>query len=227
MSVPIRLDLAFSQTHRITVDIFGFQIHSIDFDFISIPDEIPCKTSLVDDMPSVIGILNKNQFHISLEIFDLAYYEEQKAAHAAFYLNVWFDDVAKLSVFEFSTHGERELKKIYGSTVLRLVHDQTEGKLFVIDKLNETCELMQMQSWLNQFKGDTSKNSHAALEIIANPADFFSKNETTYNMLKTELMERQFNAESWILTRFTYPYSSPEATTFNWKWTSKDWIVYD
>ena len=76
MSVPIRLDLAFSQTHRITVDIFGFQTYSIDFDFISIPDEIPCKTSLVDDMPSVIGKTSKNQFHISLEIFDLAYYEE-------------------------------------------------------------------------------------------------------------------------------------------------------
>lgn len=225
MSVPIRVDLAYSQTHKVTIDLFGFQNEINDADFISIPDEVPCATSVVQTMPSVVNEKTKNQFHIALEIFDLAYYEnEKKASHAAFYLNVWFDDIAQLAVFEFSTHGEKQLKKIYGSTLLRLVHDRTEDKLFVIDQLSKQCDLMQMQNWLAQFK---DAKSHAALEIIANPSMFFGSNETNYSMLKKEKIERQFDTNSWIFRRSTYPFSAPEETTFNWKWTDKNWIVYD
>ena len=225
MSVPIRVDLAYTQTHKVTIDLFGFQNEINDAEFISIPDEVPCATSVVQTMPSVVNAKTKNQFHISLEIFDLAYYEsEKKAAHAAFYLNVWFDDVAQLAVFEFSTHGEKQLKKIYGSTLLRLVHDRMEDKLFVIDQLSKRCDLMQMQNWLTKF---TDAKSHAALEIIVNPALFFGSTETDYSMLKKERIERQFDTNSWILRRSTYPFSVPEETTFNWKWTDKNWIVYD
>ena len=146
MSVPIRLDLAYSQTHRVTVDIFGFQNFEVDEDFMTIPDEVHCTTSKSNSMPLVLNSAHQNQFHIGLEIFDLSYYET-KAAHAAFYLNLWFDDTKGLTVYEFSTHGERQLKKIYGTTDLRLVHDQAEDKLFVLD-LRGQCQLMTMHSWL-------------------------------------------------------------------------------
>ena len=87
-----------------------------------------------------------------------------------------------------------------------------------------TLNLRLPTTILCQFDDD---KTHAAMEIIANPKMFFGKNETDYSALRSEVSERQFTVDKWVLTRESYPYSKPEETTFTWKWTSQDWIVYD
>jgi len=223
-SVPIRIRMDYSQTKSVTLDIFGFNNEVDDSGFFHIPDGVLCQTAATTKMPKIIDAGRVDQFCLKSEFFNLKKYDDENE-NAPFYMNLWLDEEVKLAKYEFSTHGEKDLEHKFGKTTLNLIHDMTDDKLFVQDIPKGNCSIMTLFDWADKFSH--IHGIHPALEIIHDPVAYYDASETAFSLVRSQKLERGFDVDDWIFERDTFPFSSPQKTTFQWSWTNRGWLVYE